>query len=378
MRGLGLLLLTVIGWQAAADSSAQPGVTIQQPFAAGTELVQVDVAALDSHRKPILDLQQTDFTVFEDGKPRPVLAFARVDLPDGGTSDSPPEWAPRAPGRGASSYAWPQEGRLIIIVFDRSIPVHAVPSARTIASAVVDALGPTDLAAIVRTSQFAGDGLSQDFTADKPELRRAIASDYMGATTPPSMGSVGLVEGSPRQGGGDCWCGICALDRIREVAEAIRHVQRLRKVMIFIASDMTTPTGRGACSRAIENARARLLEELDSANITVHTFDPLGLTTDAVPASGFPGFAAAARRDYGMDRRAALSDLPEHTGGRTVLNSNTPEAEIRTALDESRTYYLLGFESANAVRDGRYHRIEVRVPRRVAILTWRKGYYATK
>jgi VWFA-related protein len=79
-----------------------------------------------------------------------------------------------------------------------------------------------------------------------------------------------------------------------------------------------------------------------------------------------------------MERRAALSDLPQHTGGRTVVNTNTPETDVRNALAESRTYYLLGFQPASPMPDGKHHRIEVKVRRRVATLTWRNGYYATK
>jgi VWFA-related protein len=372
----GLILLVGLVWYAAATAQ-------QPPFVGRAELVQVDVAALDSNRQPILDLTQDDFTILEDGRPRPIVAFTRVDLPSNAGDHAEPAGL-AAPAGAADDDAtgpplWPDEGRLIVILFDRSIPVHAGPAARTIASTVVDALGPTDLAAIVRTSPFAGDGLSQELTADRALLRRAIDSAYIGGTAPPSMGPGGLQEGRPDQWGGDCWCGICVLDGIRGVAEAIRDVQRLRKVVVFIGSDMASPGWAGReCFRRVDDARSLLLRQLDAANITVHAFDPLGLTTDAVPAGGLRGFDAAARREYGIQRRAALSDLPQHTGGRTVVNTNAPETEIRTALDESRTYYLLGFQPASAEPDGRYHRIDVKVKRRVATLRWRKGYYATR
>jgi VWFA-related protein len=239
----------------------------QVPFVARTELVQVDVAALDEDRQPILDLTQADFRVLEDGKPRPILAFTRVDVPSTAgretASAAPLGQAPAAPVGATASENWPDEGRLIVILFDRSIPVQAVPFARRIASAVVDALGPADLAAIVRTSQFAGDGLSQEFTTDRVRLRQAIASPYMGATAPPVMGPSGLMERPPgRDDDGDCGCGICVLEGIRGVAEAIRDVQRLRKVLIFIGSDMATPTGRGmTCISSLDRARSRLLQQ---------------------------------------------------------------------------------------------------------------------
>jgi VWFA-related protein len=354
---------------------------IQERFATTVELVHVDVAVMDRDRRPIVDLVESDFAVFEDGKQRPIVAFARVELPTpsvyGGALDLPfdgkqSEVKIPAPG------SWPNEGRLVVILFDRSIPTAAVPAARVIASQVVDSLGPTDLAAVTRTSQFAGDGLSQSFTADRDLLKKAIASPFIGATAPPIMGPEGLRETTPRRTDeGDCWCGTCVLDDLRGIVEAVRDVPRLRKILIFIGSDMTDETGRNyICLTPIRDARQKLERQLDDANVTVHAFDPQGLTTDTMQAGSLSGFSPGNRRNYGMLRRDALADLPRRTGGRAVLNTNSPAEAVRTVLAESATYYLLGFQPANPVSDGRRHRIDVKVKRRVGVLTWRKAYYA--
>src|ERR1041384_5703302 len=49
-------------------------------FRAGVEVVDVDVSVLDKNRRPVRDLTAADFTVLEDGKPRPVVAFTPVEL----------------------------------------------------------------------------------------------------------------------------------------------------------------------------------------------------------------------------------------------------------------------------------------------------------
>ncbi|MEO7191508.1 MAG: hypothetical protein ABI051_10680 [Vicinamibacterales bacterium] len=47
----------------------------QQPaFRAAVDLVDVDVSVLDRNRLPVPALRASDFTVLEDGRPRPIVA----------------------------------------------------------------------------------------------------------------------------------------------------------------------------------------------------------------------------------------------------------------------------------------------------------------
>jgi hypothetical protein len=69
----------------------------QQVFRAGVDLVQLDVLVLDRNRRPVTGLTAADFTVLEEGTPRPVAAFVAVDLPsatatpEGWTRDVAPD-----------------------------------------------------------------------------------------------------------------------------------------------------------------------------------------------------------------------------------------------------------------------------------------------
>src|SRR5262245_1372742 len=55
--------------------------TPQVTFRAGVDLVDVEVSVLDKNRLPVRGLTANDFTVLEEGRPRPVVAFTAVDLP---------------------------------------------------------------------------------------------------------------------------------------------------------------------------------------------------------------------------------------------------------------------------------------------------------
>ncbi len=381
-RGVVLLVVSI------ALAAGVHGAAQAQRLVTKTELVVVDIVALDGNRKPVTGLREGDFRVFEDGHERPLSAFSVVDVLDDRASnlqrgaralpavDDVPDNTTGHPSGGVSLDSL-DDGRLVLIVFDRTIPVAAMPGARAIARTVVDRLGPRDLAAVLRTTSFADNGVTMDFTGDRDRLRAAIASPSMGATAPPDMTREGLRETTIRQtDSGECVCGTCAFERIAAAASVLTIAPRLRKVMFLIASDMPDESPR--CLDTFRDSRARLYRQLDLANLTVHVFDPLGLETDAVDAAALPGASSIARRSFGRDRRASLAALPEHTGGRLLVDANQPEERVEAALDESRLYYLVGFEPM-APHDGKDHRIEVRVrDSRVKVVQWRRFYRAAQ
>src|SRR5215510_7894627 len=65
---------------AAIGAAAFAQERSQRPsFRTGVQLVRIDVTVLDDKRQPVRGLQASDFTVLEDGQPRPVRAFEVVD-----------------------------------------------------------------------------------------------------------------------------------------------------------------------------------------------------------------------------------------------------------------------------------------------------------
>ncbi|HWB31340.1 MAG TPA: VWA domain-containing protein, partial [Vicinamibacterales bacterium] len=317
-------------------------------FRGGTDLVQLDVVVLDKDRHPVTGLSAADFIVLEDGKPRPIQAFAPVTLPAAATalsSSTRAAWT-RTVADDVVTNQRAEEGRLVVILMDRTIPMEApTQTARAIAKAAVDALGPNDLAAIVRDTGFANDAPQQDFTADRQRLYASIDRPFVGLVNPPQMGPRGLSRGEPELlRTGDCLCGLCALESLTRVAAAMAGDMRRQKVLFFIGSNIIFQSD-DLCSLHLKIARERAFKALDRGNVTLHSIDPTGLETLASGADAFP---IDQRRlpSATLARQGNLAVLPDYTGGRTVLNTNDPQAVVPAIFEESQSYYLIGIPRA--------------------------------
>ena len=131
--------------------------------------------------------------------------------------------------------------------------------------------------------------------------------------------------------------------------------------------------------------------------VAVYTIDPGGLAPYAVDASyelsGQAKLAAmkdstgrAARADiqahFDQKRRlslmlqSSLTELAEATGGRVFFATNDINGAIRSAFEDSRVTYTLGFYPKDSSNDGSFHPIKVKVPGRDHLnLRYRDGYF---
>lgn len=366
---------------------SRPASQPQARFRSGTDLVQVDVSVLDGKRRPVRGLTAADFTVFEDGQPRPVEVFTEVDLPPRMTASPSATWTKTVPPDVISNQT-PEEGRLVVILMDRSIPV-GLPTitARKIAAAAVQEMGPADLAAVVSTSG----GIPQNLTADRGRLLRAIDRDWSQGNSPEVREIEESLGGFMQWTGlndGRCNCGLCVLNTITNIANALGNIPGRRKVLLFIGSDLTLMAPVGAdpasdigCSWRVKESRNTMTEALDRSGLTMHALDPTGLevaSTISRASSTVRGAAAAGARTRDVDemlqRQGAISVLPARTGGRTVANTNAPEALMPAIFTESQSYYLIGFRPGGARADGSTHAIEIKVNRKGVRVHTRKSY----
>lgn len=388
--------IVLVGVAVSIALAAQQSPT-QPTFRTGVDVVQVDVSVLDKDRKPMRGLTTADFTILEDGKPRPIVAFVPVDLDEPERSAAPAAWVSEVSPDVVTNAVKP-EGRLVVIMFDWSIRFLDQALARRIAVAAVDQLGPDDLAAVIFSSGFANAGSPQNFTADRALLLAAINRPIAPVMQNPPKGMPGhdprnnndlMIDDPEGYESGDCYCRLCVAEAIARVADLVRDIRGRRKTLLFIGSyfriyeNLQGPISRqgkplppgapvyhpGVCSAPLKDAREKMTRATSLANLAVHTLDPVGMeTAENSPLGG--------ALDAIRERQDDLKVLADITGGRTVMSTNAPEALLPAVFAESQSYYLLAFAPADRAPNGKYHKIEVKVNRPGTSVRTRSGYYA--
>ncbi len=377
-RTIGLLLVQLLVCASLLGQTPQ--------FRTGVELIQLDVTVLDDKRLPVRGLTADDFTVLDNGTPTPIRAFTPVELaPRVRTTDA--VWAHDVTPDVVTNQVGEQEGRLVIILMDRSIPAHEPSAAaKRIATAAVEALGPNDLGAVVSTANGAVQNPTvQNLTTDRARLLRAI--DFADPATGISPDAEIIMGKLDPMNDGRCLCGLCVLETITRAADAVQSMPRRRKVLLFIGSDIVWQSTRSVaqisqdtgCEVPLKDARTKMFASVDRANLTIHSIDPQGLVnlgpqTQGGARGGFDRAVNSGPTERLKKQQEATNDsithrqnlevLPERTGGRTVVGRNNAEQTVPEIFRESDAYYVLGVERAISKRPDRAHSLEVKVRRR--------------
>ena len=376
-----VLISATSAWLLAQQEIPQPPPI----FRSTADVVRVEASVLDKDRRPVRGLQAGDFSVLENGHERPLVAFAPIELPPAApASIAGAAWLRDAP-RDVVSNGGADAGRLVVIAFDWSIRFYDQAAARRIALAAVDGLGPTDDAAVVFTKPNAAAGKPQGFTADRSLLRAAINQPFAVALTQPDWTIIDP-DGYDTTAG-ECLCGICPLEALTGLGHTLRTVSQRPKVLLFIGTYVRTfdamratkpvvkpgtitdayamTPGWTDCPARLRDARRAFERAMGEANVTVHVLNPVGLDTEGTTPLG------PKRIRERLDSLPVIADM---TGGRTVLNTNAPEAHVAAILEESAAYYVLGFTPAPPVKGETTRRIEVRVRPRDVTVRARREY----
>jgi VWFA-related protein len=400
------LLAVAIGTVPVRPAGQQ---TAQSPvFRSSRELVSVDVIVRDRSGNVVRGLGPQDFEIREDGRPQSVLTVSFQEITDktaapapnvGLLADVQKKVVETRPGTSVSAPAplSPETlagRRLIVLVFDTASMQpedvqHAVDSAYKY---VDEQMSPADLVAVTTVSSMLN--VLTDFTDDKEKvtsaLSRLAATDGT-ATADAAASTVATDEAQAAATADDSTTADTTeldlfnndirLRALKTLADALGPVEQRKSIIYFSTGMERNGQDNQVELRAAINAAVR-------ANVSIYPVDTRGLQAvvpggDARQASGrgvslFNGRGVAQQFDRLASSQDTLVSLAGDTGGQAFTDTNDfGEAFARVQRDTS-AYYLVGYSSANTLKDGRFRRIQVRVKRDGVRVDARAGYYAER
>jgi len=368
-----------------AQATSQPS---RPSFRSDIEHVQVDVRVLDGNREPVRGLTPDLFQVFEDGVLQDIDSFAAIDLQwtpiRQETREIPIVRADAASNIRESGDDGPIGIAYLVIVDDHSIFKARTTTMRALLrNFVLRHLGPNDQAAFVSTGYSR---VFQDFTADKNRLLAAASRVFGDSAGSPTIQRLMGIQhrassmDGPPLGGGDHPTppprtppGSATLDKavagarttyamLAEAVAAMGSVGARSRAILFVTegNPITTVTELEGFTFFNQSTGA---DQPLSSGVPIYPIDPRGLTSladESIQLADLTMSDAATIRDELAISRERMYSLADDTGGFVIANNNVDEGLDRIAR-VSGTYYSIGYYTKTARRDGKYHRIEVKV-----------------
>lgn len=388
MRRLALVLLLA----AAVSLDAQ-----QVRFRGAVDVVRVDVVVRDREGNIVRGLTAADFVITEDNKPQSITTFDFEEV-IATAAAAPAAETPRVLDRPAAPAVAANPGvrevidlsgrRLIVLFFDLSSmqPEDLERAAGSARKYIADQMTPADLLAIASLSATTLE-VNQDFTADKAALGKVL-DQFTGVEGNPEAAAADETE--PVEDPADLPLDESELNlfnndrRLRALqvlAEALAPVQQKKSIVYFSSGMSRSGSDNQIELRATVNAAVR-------ANASIYAIDTRGLQAvvpggDASRASArgmgaFSGQGASRQFDRMFASQETLSTLAKDTGGEAFFDTNEFGEAFTEVQQDTSAYYVLGYSSTNALQDGRFRRITVRVKTPGYRIEHRAGYYAAK
>jgi VWFA-related protein len=390
---LMVLALCAAGTALAAGQTPAPAPSQQQPtFKLSVEYVEVDALVTDRAGNFVRDLRKDDFQVIEDGRPQTITGFSLVDIPV--EHASRPLGAPSPIEPDVRSNERPFDGRVYVLVID---DLHTrfgrIERVKRAARAFIERnLGANDLMAVVHTR--GGENAGQEFTSNKRLLVAAVDKTIGWGLR---SATAERVDDYNRTGGGRDtsefergYNARATLDTLRSVADWFGAIHGRRKSILFFSEgidyDITDVFNNRDATTVIDSTREAIAAATRS-DVSIYTIDPRGLTSlgdEEIEIQSYPDDTSLGLNSSSLLNELRLSQdslrvLAEETGGFAAVNRNDFTTAYERIVKDNSSYYVLAYYPPTSdKRDGRFHKIEVRVSRPGVSVRARQGYALPK
>ncbi len=391
---LAALAATVAAFQAPDPQSAT--------FHAGTRLVEVEVV-VRNNRGPVSNLTKGDFTILDQGKPQ------RIDIFHAGQTTPAGPAVPLPPGTVSNRFANAGEASAgyTAVLYDRlNTRIDFKDYERKALVKLIRGMAPHEHVAIYVLGMNLH--VLQDFTDDPAKLLAAIQNidsgrDLMPADAHDALFGFNTDEMGNVITGFKMPAGLKG-EMATSVGESAANVAQVNAAI----NVTTTAQALSIIIRHLSGMRGRrnlvwMMEKLDTplpfmgmllqSNIALYPvlahsleFDPtrqfMGRAGDVrralLPGAGNP--FATLMPDV-MDTQRKVRELAATTGGSGFGDAEDVGLAVKTAEEDSRSAYTLGYYPAEDVLDGKYHSVTVKLAGKKYArfeVRYRPGYVASK
>ena len=420
--------------KADAALEVTPTLTIRT----GTQVVALDVVVTDNAGKLVKGLQQSDFSVTEDGKPQRVKFFK--EFTQGRVDPATPALPARdpLPPNVFSNYALPPENTAVTVVMldllntpitdqiraqdelvaflkkkpkDTKVAICVLGNQLQMIQGFTDDQGALVAAAKgKKASQRLRplDVRDADFDiglrAGRESSRFAGALQFLTETVASQQSELRLIDADKRM--------FITVDAFAHMARYLDGIPG-RKNLVWLSGSFLlgiVPESNGA-NPFLENAYytdnlKKVANLLGDAHVAVYPVSVKGLETNPLfaaanndlapvtmtappPGPGFgkrvPGSAPAnavmmdRMDEFSLtlnDEHATMTKLATQTGGQAFFNTNDLSGAMKAATEQGENYYALSYTPTNKNYNGAFRKLKVTLTGKKYHLAYRTGYYA--
>lgn len=265
-----------------------------------TELVNLNVRVVDRNNRPINNVQQSEFKIFEDNVPQKIEFFSKSEVP--------------------TNYS---------LVIDNSGSLRSqIDEVIEASKILVAANKPEDETSIIRFVSSEKIEILQDFTPNKTDLNDALDNLYI------EGGQTAIIDAV-----------YLAADKVTDYEKTANKVDRKRRALILVSD------GEDVSSYYSQQQLFDLLRETDVQIYVV------GFIKDL---SAEKGFITKSKQGKA---KAFLEKIAAETGGKAYFPTAVGELNgiAREIASELRTQYSIGYLPTNDRDDGTFRNIKVMV-----------------
>jgi Ca-activated chloride channel homolog len=265
-----------------------------------TELVNLDVRVIDRLNRPIRNLRQSDFQIFEDNQLQQIEFFSESEVP--------------------TNYS---------LVVDNSGSMRSqIERVIEAGKILISANRPDDETSVIRFIGSDKIEILQDFTSNKDDLEYALDNMYIGCCQTALIDAVYL-----------------AAERVTEYEMSPRGRDDKRRALILISDGE---------DRASHYKEPQLFALLRETTVQIYV---VGFIKDLDDRGGFISRSAQAKA------KSFLEKLASETGGKAYFPNDISELNniARNISVELRTQYSIGYLPTNNRPDGTFRNIRVNV-----------------